>query len=163
MSLSSLESTGGPSGVTHLGKHISFGSAKSGSSTGTVAGGSDLFLSVQLSAYNSTLPLLTLCPLALSNGVRGGGEAQFRGCFFSFPLEILAVKPRRLTVRGHITVVAPSSAYSSSACFSRWGLRALSHLPCHDSSVNHLEPSFARQGSMGLTVHHNVELVISAS
>lgn len=61
------------------------------------------------------------------------------------------------------TVVAPSSTYPSSECVKPVGLRVLSHLPCHDSFVNHLEPSFTRQGSVEPIAHQNVGLVISAS
>lgn len=41
--------------------------------------------------------------------------------------------------------------------------RVLSHLPRHDSSANHLEPSFTRQGSVELIAHQNAELVHSGS
>lgn len=54
-------------------------------------------------------------------------------------------------------------AYLSPECLKLVGLRALSHLPCYDSSLNHLEPPFTRQGSAELIAHENVELVISAS
>lgn len=71
--------------------------------------------------------------------------------------------PEREALEDRSPAVAPSSTLLSLEGLEPLGLRVLSHLPCHDCSVNHLEPSFTRQGSVELIAHQTVKMVISVS
>ena len=91
-------------------------------------------------------------------GGRGGGRA------------FLQVSPLRFLLQSQEAQstwpdpqVAPSSASLSLEDLKPMGLRVVSHLPCHDCSVNHLKPSFTRQKSVELIVHQTVKMVTSVS
>lgn len=145
MSLSSLESTGGPSGCTHLGKCISVSSAKSGSGTGTAPGGADLLL------WCSCLRTIPCCPcphFALFPTIER--------VFLQFPFGDSCCEAKEAHSPWPHNCSCSIQHLLIFSLLPPLRLRVLSHLPCHDSSVNHLEPSFARQGSMELMVHHNV-------
>lgn len=115
-----------------------------------VAEGSDLLLHGQLSRHYPLLPTPTAWPLFQT---RQEWEGRVWEILCSVSLWILAAEqggPR--SVAGS-TAIAPSSIDLLSGCLKPMGRRALSHLPCHDSSVNHLKPSFTRQGSVELIAH----------
>lgn len=83
--------------------------------------------------------------------------SQFRGCFFGeFPFGDSCCEAKEAHSPWPHNCSCSIQHLLIFSVLPPLGLRVLSHLPCHDSSVNHLEPSFARQGSMELIVHHNV-------
>lgn len=92
-----------------------------------------------------------------------GGGGRRRGAF-------LQVSPLRFLLQSQEAQstwpdpqVAPSSTLLSLEDLKPMGLRVMSRLPCHDCSVNHLEPSFTRQKSVELIAHQTVKMVISVS
>lgn len=91
------------------------------------------------------------------------GEGRIWRVFLQFPIcsSCCEAKEARCLWPSPLQLLQPALNLPS-ACLKPRGPRVLSHLLCHGSSVNHLEPSFTRQGSVELIAHQNIELVISA-
>lgn len=111
-------------------------------------------------AHTHTLPSFSL---KRGKSRKAGFKKRVGGVSSVFPLRFLLQSQGGPQSVARSPAVAPSSTLLSLEGLEPVGLRVLSHLPCHDCSVNHLEPSFTRQGSVELIAHQTVKMVISVS